>query len=138
MTGTVVYTLGDGEMVFRMRFPPADNLSVDRTEYTIEPKFTCKLGPGTAFVLDVWDDMFFTHEAEFELRVEPMASVGESTCREAWAFRHMESLKAFAMETANACRMVRTPDVLAKEKGRKVTKAKQKADERRKLMQRMF
>ena len=138
MTGTVVYTLGDGEMVFRMRFPPADNLSVDRTEYTFEPKFTCKLGPGTAFVLDVWDDMFFTHEAEFELRVEPMASVGESTCREAWAFRHMESLKAFATETANACRMVRTPGVLAKEKGRKVTKAKLKADERRKLMQRMF
>jgi hypothetical protein len=138
MTGTVVYTLGDGEMVLKMRFPPADNLTLNRKEYAIEPKFTCKLGPGTAFVLDVWDDMFFTHEAEFELRIEPMACAGESTCREAWAFRHMESLKVFGTEKASACGMVRTLDVCAKEKERKAKKAKQKANERRKMVQRMF
>jgi hypothetical protein len=138
MTGTVVYTLGDGEMVLKMRFPPADNLTLNRKEYAIEPKFTCKLGPGTAFVLDVWDDMFFTHEAEFELRIEPMACAGESTCREAWAFRHMESLKVFGTEKASACGMVRTLDVCAKETERKAKKAKQKANERRKMVQRMF
>ena len=67
-SGLHVHTLGDGTYYFNCASHPRCRLrNKYHKEYTIEPKFACKLGTGTAFVLDVWDDLFFTHVANFEL-----------------------------------------------------------------------
>ena len=57
-------------MTLKLRFPPESNPECNRKEYTIHPKFIIPLGPGTIFILDPWDDLFFTHEAAFEAWLE--------------------------------------------------------------------
>ena len=85
------------------------------------------------------DDLFFTHEAEFEVEFEVPAdgAIGESVLREAWVFRHLGSLQCFHTQTGKNRRFV-DEQILKAESvlGRKRTQ--KQANERRQLLKRGF
>ena len=84
-------------MIMTLRFPHADNLHENRKNYIIHPTFKLRLGPGTLFVFDPVDDLFFTHEAECvrPFEASPDSPIGETGWREAWVFRLLGSLRPF-------------------------------------------
>ena len=92
-----VFTTGTGEMVCTLRYPPKDNPYCNREDYIVNPAFTFPLGNGTLFLMSPADDLYFTHQADYAVHIEYKgdARVGGTALREAWVFRHLESLKPF-------------------------------------------
>jgi hypothetical protein len=121
-------------MTLKLRFPPESNPECNRKEYTIHPKFIIPLGPGTIFILDPWDDLFFTHEAAFEAWLEQEKEVGESEWREAFVFRHLQSLLPFHADPVHKHARVKTADIVAMLKKRKAQSAKKATEDRRKAL----
>jgi hypothetical protein len=134
-----VYTTGSGEMVCTLRFPPKEDPMCNRGDYVAKPLFKLPLGPGTLFLMSPKDDLFFTHEAEFEVEFEVPAdgAIGESVLREAWVFRHLGSVQCFHTQTGKNRRFV-DEQILKAESvlGRK--RAQKQANERRQLLKRGF
>lgn len=133
-TSVVVFSLGTGTMQFILRYPHGDNLHESRKDYIVHERFRVPLGPGTLFVLDPWDDLFFTHEAYFDTEYD---NVGESTWREAYVFRHVGSPGMFHTCAENH-KLYMSPQIQSKLADRKRARAVAKAKSRRKLFERMM
>lgn len=133
-SNVVVFSLGTGIMQFLLRYPHADNIHESRSDYVIHERFRIPLGPGTLFVLDPWDDVYFTHEAYFDVEYD---EVGESTWREAYVFRHVCSLGLFHT-FAEEHKLYMSEEVCTKIRTRKRARASAKANSRRRLFQSMF
>jgi hypothetical protein len=122
-------------MTLKLRFPPESDLHCNRKEYTIHPKFTIPLGPGTIFILAPWDDLFFTHEAAFEAWFEAEdGSVGDSEWREAFVFRHLQSLLPFHDDLRHKHARVVTLELEELLKKRKRTRAKKAVRDRQQAL----
>lgn len=129
-----VFTTGTGEMMCQLRFPPKEDRFCNREYYIARPCFCLQLGPGTLFLMAPRDDLYFTHEADFETEWVGAAgtdpAVGDSEVREAWVFRHLESLKPFHLEGAGNCAFA-DETIRTYETGLKKRKAKKAAAMRR-------
>jgi hypothetical protein len=131
-SSVVVFSLGCACMTLRLRYADKADCWQDRKRYVVHPKFTMRLGPGTAFVLDPMDDIFFTHEACFEVWDQD-----EAGWRVALVFRHCESLLEF--ESDGLCKMhVEQAEEALRKKERKRKKARQAARQRNQLMRSMI
>lgn len=133
-SNVAVFSLGTGTMQFLLRYPHSDNLHENRQSYVVHERFRVPLGPGTLFILDPWDDLFFTHEAYFDVMFD---DVGESTWREAYVFRHVGSPGMFHT-FAESHKLYMSHEVNSKIAARKRARAVAKAKNRRKLLERMF
>lgn len=133
-TSVVVFSLGTGTMQFLLRYPHGENLHEKRQDYVIHERFRIPLGPGTLFVLDPWDDLFFTHEACFEIDYD---EVGESMWREAYVFRHVGSPSLFHTAVEQH-KLYMSHEIRAKIARRKRARVTAKTTSRRKLLQSMF
>ena len=96
------------------------------------------LGPGTLFLMAPRDDLFFTHEAKFEVvftEEDGSGCIGESVWREAWVFRSLASLKCFRVGTGPRANKVweKAPEVQTEERERKRKRSKVAANDRRRL-----
>jgi len=127
-SSVAVYTIGTKAMTLKIRYPHRDNLDENIKDYVVHPKFIIRVGPGTLFILDPEDDVWFTHECEF-----PCIFGDDNGVRVAFVFRHCQKLHLFKTD-AKSKRYI-DPEALATEK-----KAKQKrradkvaADRRRRL-----
>jgi hypothetical protein len=119
-----VFTTGTGEMMCSLRYPPKDDPYCNREYYIQHPSFTIPLGYGTLFLMSPMDDLYFTHQADFETHFafEGDAHIGDSVLREAWVFRHLESFKPFFTQ-AKANKAYPSEDIRTAEKVRKKRRA---------------
>lgn len=131
-SNVVVFSLGTGSMQFLLRFPHKDNLEECRQSYVIHERFCLTLGPGTLFVLDPWDDLYFTHEAYFDLSYDDC--VGESTWREAYVFRHVGNPQMFHT-FAEKHKLYMSREIRTKISNRKRARLAARARARRQLFQ---
>lgn len=130
-----VMSMGTATMNCILRFPPIDNPYGSRQEYVAHPTFTVPLRPGTLFLFSPMDDLFFTHEAEFEavLQDDIYSAEDDYGWREAWVWRHLGSLRCFHISVEKNRRFV-DEEVLTAEKSRKVRRCKKAvADKKRRL-----
>lgn len=125
----VIYTLGTTPMQMQLRFPHADALSEERSEYVVHASFKIPLAAGTVFVWTAIDDIFFTHEAAFECEFPASCDFGESGWREAYVFRHVNACDVFHCSFDKKHELVESDTIVAERLRRKrKQKAKQRAD----------
>ena len=95
----LVYTECNEAMNFELSFPDPENPYGDKTTYRLDPCYAYPLENGTVFVFKAIDDLFFFHEAHFNIRVRAVGR--QDGYRFAYVFRWLTSERDFF--EANHC-----------------------------------
>ena len=127
-SSVVVFAMGNVGMTFRLRFADKAHPHQNRDKYPVHASFSMRLGPGTMFILDPIDDLFYTHEAMFEVW-----DLDQQGWRVAFVFRNCITLLPF--ETEGNCKLYEEPwQTVERVKRKKRALGRKRAAERRQLM----
>tara|TARA_B110000046_G_scaffold154217_1_gene164055 strand:+ start:21 stop:1361 length:1341 start_codon:yes stop_codon:yes gene_type:complete len=127
-SSVAIFAMGNVGMTCRLRFADKANPGQKRGDYPVHPRFSMRLGPGTMFILDPIDDLFYTHEAQFEVW-----DLDQQGWRVAFVFRNCITLLPF--ETEGNCKFWEEPVKTAERvKRNRARRSKKRARERDQLM----